>query len=91
MVIMAPELKPLVLLHLLHSPEYALSSSLCFTKSVESATRLVKLLEYFEDAFILGGGSNTGKRIIAKSYSSELKEGERKKLLEGLAQGTIDV
>jgi hypothetical protein len=91
MIIMSPELKPLMLLHLLHSEQYSLSSSLCFTKSVESATRLVKLIEFFEDAFILGGGSNTGKRVIAKSYSSELKETERRKLLDGLAKGSIDL
>jgi ATP-dependent RNA helicase DDX51/DBP6 len=89
-------LKPLALLHLLHSPTFALRNVLCFTKSVESAARLAKLLQFYELERIRNGGSTRpGEgRCVAKSYSSELgagKGGERAKVLREFKEGAIDV
>lgn len=81
MLILPAALKPLNLIHLIHDPAYGVSSALVFTKSVESTTRLVKLLEYFEAAH--GGGK------VVKSYTSEMKPSERKKLLADFSKGEI--
>ncbi|WRT70839.1 uncharacterized protein IL334_007838 [Kwoniella shivajii] len=89
MLILPPQLKPLNLIHLIHCKEYNVDKALVFTKSVESSERLVRLLEYFEDAYILGGGG--GKRIVVKGYTGELKPNERKKLLVEFAEGTVNL
>lgn len=81
MLILPPALKPLNLIHLLHHPEYKVKGALVFTKSVESAARLVKLLEYFEEAW--------EEKVVIKGYTSEMKHVERKRLLGEFAQGTI--
>ncbi|EIW66250.1 hypothetical protein TREMEDRAFT_35235, partial [Tremella mesenterica DSM 1558] len=83
MLILPPQLKPLNLIHLIHSPEYAVSSALIFTKSVESCVRLVKLLEYFEVAF--GGGK------VVQGYTSDMRPAERKKLLAAFGQGDVQL
>ncbi|WVQ86119.1 hypothetical protein IAT38_008287 [Cryptococcus sp. DSM 104549] len=89
MLILPPALKPLNLIHLIHHPDYHVDSALVFTKSVESALRLVKLIEFFEDAYLLGGGG--GKRMVVKSYTGEIKAAERKRLLLDFAEGKINL
>jgi ATP-dependent RNA helicase DDX51/DBP6 len=81
MIVVEPALKALVLIHLIHHPEYKVRSALVFTKSVESATRLVQLLEAFEQV------NKTG--VVVKTYTSEMKPAERKKMLADFAKGDI--
>jgi ATP-dependent RNA helicase DDX51/DBP6 len=78
-----PQLKPLNLIHLLHSPEFAVKGGLVFTKSVESVNRLVSLLSYFEEEY------RPGEKVVVKGYTSEMRPVERKNLLSGFAKGEI--
>ncbi|WWD20833.1 hypothetical protein CI109_105310 [Kwoniella shandongensis] len=89
MLILPAALKPLNLIHLIHHSDYHVNSALVFTKSVESALRLVKLLEFFEDAYVLGGGG--GKRVQVRGYTGEMKSGERKKLLADFTDGKVNL
>ncbi|WVN89789.1 uncharacterized protein L203_105019 [Cryptococcus depauperatus CBS 7841] len=89
MLILPPALKPLNLIHLIHDPAYNVDKALVFTKSVENATRLVRLLEFFEDAYILGGGGRT--RIVARHYTSELRTKEKTKLFTDFKEGKINL
>ena len=82
MLILPPALKPLNLVHLVHHPEHRVRSALIFTKSVESAERLTKLLEYFEDAWV-------EEKVVVRSYTREMKPAERKKLLADFAAGEV--
>lgn len=84
MTVLDPALKPLALIHLIHHPEYMVRSALVFTKSVESATRLVQLLNTFEE---VKGKKGTG--VVVRSYTSEMKPSERKRLLADFQKGTI--
>ncbi len=86
MIIMPPELKPLNLIHLLHTATYNVQSALCFTKSVDSAERLLRLLTFFEDAFV---GST--RKIVVRGYSSDLGNAERGRLLNDFKEGKIDL
>lgn len=86
MLILPPALKPLNLIHLLHAPQFNATPALVFTKSVEAATRLVKLLEFFEDAFI--GGN---KRVTVRGYTRDMAPAERKRLLKDFSNGKVDV
>lgn len=86
MIVCPPELKPLNLLHLLHTPQFGITSALCFTKSVDSTERLLLLLGFFEAAYM--GGA---KRLVAKSYSGTLDVSARKRLLAEFARGEIDM
>lgn len=54
-----------------------------FTKSVESANRLVKLVEFFEKAQIFG------PPLEAKVYSSDMTQPERTKVLKGFKEGVF--
>ncbi|EJD06978.1 DEAD-domain-containing protein [Fomitiporia mediterranea MF3/22] len=82
--------KPLILFHLLHNR--GISNALVFTKSAESTARLVKLLEYFEVAYLaLSDTVNPPKRIVAQAYSSDLPSGERKNVLEKFKKQEIDI
>jgi ATP-dependent RNA helicase DDX51/DBP6 len=83
-LILPPALKPLNLIHLVHSPTFAVRSALVFTKSVESAARLVKLLEFFEDAWV-------GEKLVVKGYTREMKPRERKRLLQEFAEGKVNL
>ncbi|KAI6039806.1 P-loop containing nucleoside triphosphate hydrolase protein [Pisolithus marmoratus] len=74
MVICDPSLKPLILLHLVYN--LSVRSALVFTKSSESTSRLVRLVEFFQDA------SMDRERIVICAYSSDLPTGERKRMLE---------
>jgi ATP-dependent RNA helicase DDX51/DBP6 len=76
-----PSQKPLMLMHLIHN--CSLSNALVFTKSTESTTRLVKLVEFFEDAWAEDtSGSEPRKRTVVHAYSSDLKITDRKAILQ---------
>ncbi|KIR56358.1 ATP-dependent RNA helicase DDX51/DBP6 [Cryptococcus gattii Ru294] len=89
MLIVPPALKPLNLIHLVHHSEFNVDRALVFTKSVESAARLVKLLEFFEDAYVLGGGG--GKRLAVEQYSGEMKARDKKQLLAEFGEGKVNL
>ncbi|GAA5888828.1 hypothetical protein JCM5296_005007 [Sporobolomyces johnsonii] len=90
MIISPSSHKPLYLFHLLHT--LSISSALCFTKSVEAATRLAKLVEFFEEARRAEAGEGSEeKRVVVKAYSSELAPNERKKVLKEFKQGEIQM
>ncbi|KAI5982751.1 P-loop containing nucleoside triphosphate hydrolase protein [Pisolithus marmoratus] len=74
MVICDPSLKPLILLHLVYN--LSVRSALVFTKSSESTSRLVRLVEFFQDA------NMDRERIVICAYSSDLPTGERKRMPE---------
>ncbi|PWN36030.1 DEAD-domain-containing protein [Meira miltonrushii] len=87
MMVMPTSEKPLHLLHLLYTSEDPLRQVLCFTKSVESAKRLVKLLEFVEEA-----RKKRGKfSLTVREYSGDLRGGQRAKLLEEFKQRSVDV
>lgn len=75
MVVCESSQKPLVLLHLLHN--HNLRNALIFTKSSESTTRLVFLLECFEKL-----RASEHACITVRAYSSDLPANERKTILE---------
>lgn len=79
--------KPLYLFHLLHA--LSLSSALCFTKSVEAATRLAKLVEFFEEA--RSAADPEAKKAIVSSYSSDLPPSERTRILASFKKGEIQM
>ena len=89
--------KPFHLLYLLHRPDDVDNSSrihkaLCFTKSVDSAARLVKLIEIFEEVRSESGLIPRGGRpLVVKNYSSELKPSDRQRILALFGQGEIDL
>ncbi|SPO22802.1 related to DBP6 - ATP-dependent RNA helicase [Ustilago trichophora] len=89
--------KPFHLLYLLHRPDDIENNSrihkaLCFTKSVDSAARLVKLIEIFEQVRSETGLLPRGGRpLVVKNYSSELKPSDRQRILTQFGQGEIDL
>ncbi|SPO24970.1 related to DBP6 - ATP-dependent RNA helicase [Ustilago trichophora] len=89
--------KPFHLLYLLHRPDDVENNSrihkaLCFTKSVDSAARLVKLIEIFEEVRSETGLIPRGGRpLVVKNYSSELKPSDRQRILTQFGQGEIDL
>ncbi|KAJ9124143.1 hypothetical protein QFC22_000939 [Naganishia vaughanmartiniae] len=86
MIILPSEFKPLNLLYLLHDPRFGIRSALCFTKSVDSAERLLKLIQFFEDAY-----PASSRKLIVKGYSGELPTAERTKLLSDFKRGEVDL
>lgn len=80
MIILPPALKPLNLIHLLYA--FSVRNALVFTKSVEAAVRLEVLLTFFEEAW-------TGEKLVARSYTAEMRPAERKKLLEEFEAGRV--
>lgn len=87
MLILPPALKPLNLIHLIHGPApFGATPALVFTKSVEAASRLVRLLEFFEDAYI-----GSGRRITVRGYTRDMPPAERKRLLKEFGDGDVDV
>jgi ATP-dependent RNA helicase DDX51/DBP6 len=82
MLILPPALKPLNLIYLVHHPEHKVRGALVFAKSVESAARLVKLLEFFEEAWV-------EEKVVVRGYTSEMKPAERKRLLGEFAEGEV--
>ena len=87
MIISPASHKPLYLFHLLHT--LAISSALCFTRSVEAATRLAKLVEFFEEARVANGIE--GKQVVVRAFSSELAPNERNKVLRDFKKGEIQM
>ncbi len=89
--------KPFHLLYLLHRPDdeqaaSKISKALCFTKSVESAARLVKLIEMFEELRQESGLIARGARpMVVQNYSSELRPSDRQRILAQFGNGEIDL
>lgn len=81
--------KPLYLFHLLHT--VSVSSALCFTKSVEAATRLAKLVEFFEEALLEADSSSTYIKVVVNTYSSDLPASERTRIMESFKKGEIQM
>ncbi|KAK0555519.1 hypothetical protein OC846_001679 [Tilletia horrida] len=63
------------------------SGVLVFTKSVEAARRLVRLLELFKEEH----GAREVKALAVKHYSSEMRISERRKVLKSFADGEVNV
>ncbi|PWN38876.1 DEAD-domain-containing protein [Ceraceosorus guamensis] len=107
LLVVPTSLKPLYLLHLLYSPAPATASSnlesalplplgggiLIFTKSVESSTRLVKLMQLFVQEHAGRNAQRTphARHITVAECSSELSSGERRRILSLFKKGHIDV
>lgn len=92
MIVSPASHKPLYLFHLLHA--LALDAALCFTKSVEAATRLAKLVEFFEEErakLPANAGEEEKKQVVVKAYSSELPPSERTKILASFKKGEIQM
>lgn len=87
MIISPASHKPLYLFHLLHT--LSISSALCFTRSVEAAARLAKLVEFFEEARVANGIE--GKKVVVRAFSSELALSERNKVLREFRKGEIQM
>ncbi|KAF9223498.1 DEAD-domain-containing protein [Gyrodon lividus] len=75
MIICEASMKPLMLIHLMHNR--SIRNALVFTKSSEYTTRLVRLLEFFEELSM-----SDRDLMVIRAYSSDLPVGERKKILE---------
>lgn len=94
-VVLPTSSKPLYLLALLHAAAAPIANALVFTKSVESANRLVKLLQFVEDARAREAGPDGAKALVVRAYSSDLggggKAGERGRVLGAFAKGEIDM
>ena len=69
-----------MLVHLIH--QHHVNNALVFTKSAESTSRLVKLIEFFEKSFASSPGGSSMKTSVVQAYSSELNTTKRKKILE---------
>jgi ATP-dependent RNA helicase DDX51/DBP6 len=79
MVVCESSQKPLILFHLVHA--HRVTNALVFTKSTESATRLVRLFDFFEKAWAKDD-DNDDKKMVIHAYSSDLGAGERKSILD---------
>ncbi|WWC72710.1 uncharacterized protein I206_106674 [Kwoniella pini CBS 10737] len=91
MIILPSNLKLLNLIHLLYfyiNFNNEKENCLIFTKSIENSERLIKLLEFFKDAFII---NSLSKRLNIKVYNSELKLNERKLILNDFINGKINI
>lgn len=87
LLVVPSDLKPLYLFHLLHS--HPITNALIFTKSADSTTRLLRLLEFFEASFTVSSPSH--QPITARAYSSELPPSERRHILDQFKQGKLSV
>ncbi|KDQ19346.1 hypothetical protein BOTBODRAFT_62759 [Botryobasidium botryosum FD-172 SS1] len=79
--------KPLMLFYLVHT--HSVTNALVFTKSAESTTRLVRLFEFFEHAWASKEGGR--KPVVARAYSSDLSNAERKSILEKFRDEEIGI
>ena len=84
MLVTSSQDKPLRLLELVHRAQEPVRKALVFTKSVESAARLVKLIEFYEEV-------RPGPRISVRNYSSELRAVDRQRILAQFGRGEIDL
>ena len=90
MIVCSASSKPLVLAHILH--EHDISHSLCFTKTTEAASRLVKLLELLEDSLEKTWSSTKPfKKIKVASFSSQIPVAERTAVLKSFRSGQVDL
>ncbi|RIA93551.1 P-loop containing nucleoside triphosphate hydrolase protein [Glomus cerebriforme] len=95
MIITSSSLKPLMVLHLLYNLH--ISSALCFTKSVDSAHRLARLIQLFDNSNLRKSIQENStlntviptESIIAAEYSSDLSNDERKNILNKFKRGDI--
>ncbi|CAG8584095.1 889_t:CDS:10 [Diversispora eburnea] len=85
MIVTTSSMKPLVVLNLLHNLN--ISSALCFTKSVDSAHRLSKLIQLFEELY--KQQNNSHSLIAVAEYSSDLSLEKRKTILNKFKRGEI--
>lgn len=83
MIVCSSSIKPLMLVHLLQ--QHQLTHGICFTKSTEAATRLVKLLQFLHEEM------PDAKRFKAASFSSELSVPERSKVINQFKLGEISL
>lgn len=81
--------KPLMMFHLVHA--HNVTNALVFTKSAESTTRLLRLFEFFEEARIAASGDSSATPVVAKAYSSDLGNQERRAILEDFKAQKINV
>lgn len=84
--------KPLILFYLVHIR--GITNALVFTKSAASTARLVKLFEFFEEAYQTEStttGADSRAKIILQAYSSDLPPGERKMVLEKFRKEEIQM
>lgn len=88
MIICESSQKPLMLFHLVWSHD--VNNALVFTKSAESTNRLVRLIDFLEDAFAKAKGESH-KKITVCAYSSDLAPSERKSILEKFKAQQIDM
>ena len=79
MIVCESSQKPLMLFYLVQM--HGVRNALVFTKSAESTTRLVRLLEFFQEAQGKDG-TNTIEPVVVHAYSSDLPAGERKSVLD---------
>lgn len=89
MIVSETSKKPLMFLYLVHARK--ITNALVFTKSAESTSRLLKLLDLFEELSIQKGTKSAQNRIIARAYSSDLGPGERKNILEQFKSQAIQI
>ncbi len=91
MVVCDSSQKPLILFHLVHS--VGVTNALVFTKSAESALRLVRLFEFFEAARSDNQRDATQIRrpVVVRAYSSDLGTSERKSILEKFKAQEIEM
>ncbi|KAI0714463.1 P-loop containing nucleoside triphosphate hydrolase protein [Cerioporus squamosus] len=89
MLVCESAIKPLMFFQLVHSQN--VTNALVFTKSAESTTRLVRLLEFFEAALQKSQVAEPGKVIVARAYSSDLSPSERKAILEQFKNQEIHI
>ena len=79
--------KPMVLVHLASREKDPIRQALVFTKSVEAAKRLHKLMEFFASQLVEKGS----KAVKFAHYSSELTAAERSSVLRNFRSGEIDL
>lgn len=81
--------KALTFLYLLYTTK--LRNTLCFTKSVESAARLVILVDAFNAEYAKESVAGSFEPIKIAHYSSELGPGQRKEVMESFKKGDIQM
>ncbi|KAJ3534074.1 hypothetical protein NMY22_g7078 [Coprinellus aureogranulatus] len=81
--------KPLMMFHLVHA--HNVTNALVFTKSAESTTRLLRLFEFFEEARMAASPDASSSPIVAKAYSSDLSNQERRAILEEFKAQKINI
>ncbi|KAK3815147.1 MAG: P-loop containing nucleoside triphosphate hydrolase protein [Benniella sp.] len=85
MIVCETSEKPLMVLHLLH--HLKVRSALCFTKSVESAHRLYKLIQLYEK--MDSTTATPADSIVVAEYSSDLPNSKRQAILRAFNKGEI--